>query len=95
MLTRYLYSENENAVLTDPKDRPDKHYYPTEKRCDSNSLGSDQKEILMAQRNQGIFLLSTWNFYSGEIIFATDVAVLTIETISSCLNWSFLNSFIS
>ena len=33
-----------------------------------------QKEIC-------IFLLVTWNLYSREIIFVTDVAVLTIETI--------------
>ena len=39
----FLYSEKEHAVLTGPKDRPVKHYYQTEKRCDSNSIGSDQQ----------------------------------------------------
>ena len=57
----------------DPKDRQVKHYYPNKKAV-TLSIGSDQKEFLRVQRNQQSFL------YVREIIFVTDVGVLTIET---------------
>ena len=78
MLTGFLCSEKE-ILFSDPKERQDKHYYPN-KKVVTLSIGSGQKEILRVQRNQHIFLLSTWNLYLREIIFVTDVGVLTIET---------------
>ena len=40
-----------------------------------------------------IFLLGTWNLYLGEIIFVTNVAVLTIETIKIVFKLLFLKQF--
>ena len=38
------------------------------------------KGISEGSNKSAIFLLSTWNLYLREIIFVTDVVVLTIET---------------
>ena len=51
-LTRFWCSEKANTVFTDPKDRQVKHYYP-KKKAVTLSIGSGQKEILIAQRNPG------------------------------------------
>ena len=90
------FNTDKISVFTDPKDRQVKHYYPNKKTVVTLSIGSGQKEFLRVRRNQHIFLLSTWNLYLREIIFVTDVEVLTIETFliekklkSSCLNRSF------
>ena len=72
-MTRFLCSEKENTVFTDPKDRQVKHYYPN-KNAVTLSIGYGQKEFLRAQGNQQSFL------YLREIIFVTDVGDLTIET---------------
>ena len=40
-----------------------------------------------------IFLSGTWNLYLREIIFVTDVAVLTIETIKLVFKLLFLKQF--
>ena len=45
ILTRFLCSEKENTVFTDPKDRQVKHYYPNKKAV-TLSIGSGQKEFL-------------------------------------------------
>ena len=48
------------------------------------SIGSGQKEFLRVQSNQeSSFFKRTWNLYLREIIFATYVGVLTIETFFS------------
>ena len=39
------------------------------------------KRISVGSKKSAIFLLSTWNLYLREIIFVTDVGVLTIETL--------------
>ena len=66
--------------FTDPKDRQVKHYYPNKKAV-ILSIGSGQKEFLRVQSNQeSSFFKRTWNLYLREIIFATYVGVLTIET---------------
>ena len=41
--------------------------------------------ISEGSKKSAIFLLSTWNFYLQEIIFVTDVGVLTIGTVSAVL----------
>ena len=69
-----------NTVFTDPKDRQVKHHYPPKKTVVTLSIGSGQKEFLRVRRNQQSFFLSTWNLYLREIIFVTDIGVLTIET---------------
>ena len=38
------------------------------------------KRISEGSKKSAIFFLSTWNFYLPEIVFVTDVGVLTIET---------------
>ena len=94
ILTRFLCPEKEITVFTDPKDRQVKHYYPNKKAV-ILSIGSGQKEFLRVQSNQeSSFFKRTWNLYLREIIFATYVGVLTIETFfnrekCSCLNRSF------
>ena len=40
------------------------------------------KRISEGSKKSAIFFLSTWNFYLREIVFVTDVGVLTIETFS-------------
>ena len=70
-----------NTVFTDPKDRQVKHYYPNKKTVVTLSIESGQKEFLRVQSNQeSSFFKRTWNLYLREIIFATYVGVLTIET---------------
>ena len=54
ILTRFLCSEKENTVFTEPKDRQGKPYYPNKKAV-ALSTGSGQKEFLRVQRNQQSF----------------------------------------
>ena len=54
ILTRFPYSEKDNTVFTDPKDRQVKHYYPNKKAV-ILSIGSGLKEFLRIQRNQESF----------------------------------------
>ena len=74
--------EKENTVFTDSKDRQVKHYYPEKQavtlRIELNWIWP--KRISEGSKKSAIFLFSTWNLYLREIIFVTDVAVLTIET---------------
>ena len=98
ILTRFLCSEIENTV------------FRTQKIVKSNITTQIKKLWLLAldlakkkrisegSKKSTIFLLSTWNLYLREIIFLTDVGVLTFENFynrkkSSCLNRSFWNSF--
>ena len=78
ILTRFLCSEKENTVFTDPKDRQVKYYYLNKKAL-TLSFESGQKEFLRVEKS-ALFLLSAWNLYLREIIFVTNVVVLTIET---------------
>ena len=51
-INKILVFGKEKTVFKDPKDRQVKHYYP-KKKAVTLSIGSGQKEILMAQKNPG------------------------------------------
>ena len=55
ILTRFLCSEKENTVFTDPKDRQVKHYYSNKKAVVTLRIASGQNEFLRVQRNQQSF----------------------------------------
>ena len=76
----------------DPKDCQVTHYYPKKKTV-TLRIGSGQKEIDGSKKPCSIFLLSTRNLYLRKIIFVTDVAVLTIETIKLVFKLIFLKQF--
>ena len=51
-INKILVLGKEKTVFKDPKDRQVKQYYP-KKKAVTLSIGSGQKEILMAQKNPG------------------------------------------
>ena len=66
----------------DPKDRQVKHYYPEQKLW-LLTLDLVKNKLISGGwgRNQHLsFKYMEFNLYLREIIFATDVAVLNIET---------------
>ena len=82
ILTRFPCS-----VFTDPKDSQLKHYYP-KKKAVVLSIGSGQKQILMAERNQHLSFK-----YMEFVLTNSDVAVLTSETINRVFKPVFLKQF--
>ena len=93
ILTRFsLCTDKEIYVVTDPKGGQNKHYYQRKKTV-TLSIGSGQKEFLMAQRNQHLsfkymeFVLTRYHFCNW--CFSPRL----LRLLSSRLNRSFWNSF--
>ena len=83
---------NKIYVFTDPKDCQVKHYYPKKKLW---LLELTWPKTNWWLKEISIFLLSTntRNLYLTKIIFVTDVAVLTIQTIKLVFKLIFLKEF--
>ena len=62
-------------------------------RVDYNGVGALRAHTQQKSPLLCFFLLGTWNLYLGEIIFVTNVAVLTIQTIKIVFKLLFLKQF--
>ena len=62
-------------------------------RVDYNGVGALRAHTQQKSPLLCFFLLGTWNLYLREIIFVSDVAVLTIETIRLVFKLLFLKQF--